>query len=176
MTIRSSAQDAPPLALATLAARVPYPLRPGAILVALDPGHGGIADGAVWRGLAEDDVNLDIGLRLEAMLKGAGVRVPMSRHDRPLREPERDDLDGDGRFTRPDELIARNDLASVARADVHVAIHNNATGCRCVRGTEIYTHRGGRGRRRASGSPVRAARAHPPPPRASPASGRATTA
>ena len=33
----------------TLAARVPYPARPGAILVALDPGHGGIADGAVWR-------------------------------------------------------------------------------------------------------------------------------
>jgi N-acetylmuramoyl-L-alanine amidase len=125
----------------TLAARVPYPVRPGAVLVAVDPGHGGIADGAVWMGLREDDVNLDIGLRLEAMLKGAGVRVQMSRRTDRYVNTKRVDLDGDGRFTRPDELIARNDLANVARADVHVAIHNNATDCRCVRGTEIYTHR-----------------------------------
>ena len=82
------------LAWVTLAARVPYPVRPGAVLVAVDPGHGGIADGAVWMGLREDDVNLDIGLRLEAMLKGAGVRVLMTRRIDRYVNTKRVDLDG----------------------------------------------------------------------------------
>jgi N-acetylmuramoyl-L-alanine amidase len=126
----------------TLAERVPYPTRPEAVLVAIDPGHGGLAAGATWRGLAEDDVNLEIGLRLEAMLRGAGVRVLMTRRTDRNVNRARKDLDRDGRYTRPDELIARNDLANTAGADVHIAIHNNAAACHCVRGTEMYTHGG----------------------------------
>ena len=74
------------------------------------------------------------------MLKARACASQMSRRVDRFVNPDRDDLDGDGRFTRPDELIARNDLANIARADVHIAIHNNATDCRCVRGTEIYTY------------------------------------
>ena len=125
----------------TLAERVPYPPRPGAIVVALDPGHGGIADGAVWRGLTEDDVDLDIGLRLEAMLVGAGVTVVMTRRSDRYVSPRGRDVNGDGHYDRTDELIARNDIANNARADVHIAIHNNALGCHCQRGTEMYSHR-----------------------------------
>lgn len=126
----------------TRARLVPYAVRPGAILVAIDPGHGGPADGAVWRGLREDAVNLDIGLRLEAMLKGAGVRVVMTRRSDRNVNPKRQDLNGDGRYTRVDELIARNDVANEARADIHLALHNNGIGCHCTRGTEMYTHFG----------------------------------
>lgn len=126
----------------TRARRVPYPTRPGAVLVAIDAGHGGADAGAVWRGLAEDEVNLDIALRLEAMLEGAGVGVVMTRRSDDNVSPVGKDLNFDGRYSRLDELIARNDVANQARADVHLALHNNATACHCTRGTEMYTHDG----------------------------------
>ncbi len=124
----------------TRARRVPYPRRPGAIVVAIDPGHGGAASGAVWRHLREDTVNLDISLRLEAMLKGAGIGVVMTRRTDRNVSPVGKDINFDGKYDRTDELIARNDVANQARADIHLAIHNNASGCRCTRGTEMYTH------------------------------------
>ncbi len=126
----------------TRARRVPYPVRPAAVLVGIDPGHGGPAAGAVWQGLKEDAVNLDIGLRLEAMLEGAGIGVVMTRRSDRNVSPVGRDLNGDGRYSRVDELIARNDVANQARADIHLALHNNATACHCVRGTEMYTHYG----------------------------------
>lgn len=126
----------------TRAARVPFPIRPGAVVVALDPGHGGPAAGAVWRGRSEDAVNLDIGLRLEAMLKGAGIDVVMTRRRDRNVSPVGKDLNFDGRYSRVDELIARNDVANQARADIHLAMHNNASVCHCTRGTEMYTHFG----------------------------------
>jgi N-acetylmuramoyl-L-alanine amidase len=126
----------------TRARRVPYPARPGAITVALDPGHGGPAAGAVWKGLPEDRVNLDIGRRLEAMLKGAGVGVVMTRRTDRNVSPVGKDLNGDRRYTRLDELLARNDIANQHRADIHLALHNNASTCHCRRGTEMYTHFG----------------------------------
>jgi N-acetylmuramoyl-L-alanine amidase len=124
----------------TRARRVPYPVRPGAIVVALDPGHGGPAAGAVWRRLREDDVNLDIGLRLEAMLRGAGIGVVMTRRRDRNVSPAGLDITGDRRYSRLDELVARNDIANQAGADIHVAIHNNGVGCHCLRGTSMYTH------------------------------------
>lgn len=120
--------------------RVPYAKRPGAVTVAIDPGHGGPAAGAVWRGWPEDRINLDIGRRLEAMLEGAGIKVVMTRRSDRNVSPVGKDLNGDGRYSRLDELIARNDVANEARADVHLALHNNASTCHCQRGTEMYTH------------------------------------
>ena len=124
----------------TRSKRMPYPTRPGAVTVAVDPGHGGPAAGAVWKHLSEDAVNLDIGLRLEAMLEGAGIKVVMTRRGDRNVSPVGKDLNFDGRYTRLDELIARNDVANQARADIHLAVHNNATACHCRRGTEMYTH------------------------------------
>lgn len=126
----------------TRAARVPYPKRPGSITVAIDPGHGGPAAGAVWRGRKEDAINLDIALRLEAMLKGAGIEVAMTRRTDRNVSPVGKDLNFDGKYTRVDELIARNDVGNQARADIHLALHNNASVCHCTRGTEMYTHFG----------------------------------
>ncbi len=124
----------------TRARRVPYPIRPGAVLVAIDPGHGGPAAGAVWKRLPEDRVNLDIGLRLEAMLKGAGIGVVMTRRTDRNVSPVGKDLNFDGKYTRVDELIARNDVGNQARAGIHLALHNNASSCHCTRGTSMYTH------------------------------------
>jgi len=47
--------------------------------VFIDPGHGGIYPGAVYAGVAEKTVNLQIALKLRAELLSRGHTVTMSR-------------------------------------------------------------------------------------------------
>ncbi|MDQ3553702.1 MAG: N-acetylmuramoyl-L-alanine amidase [Chloroflexota bacterium] len=112
--------------LVTKAKFMIYPPRPQAVLIAIDPGHGLTWSGAVAPdGSREADFNLDIGLRLRAMLEGAGARVAMTRssntdaNDPPL------DRNGDGLVEYVDDLAARPDIANPAGADVFLSLHNN---------------------------------------------------
>ena len=70
---------------------------------------------------SEDDINLDIALRLEAVLKGTGIGVVMTRR-RDTYVP----------------LHARTELANRVGADLFLSIHANAAGDRSVRGVETY--------------------------------------
>ena len=130
-----------------------YAPNPGAIVVAIDPGHGGCLD---WGspspfdnvpGKAEKAITLGIALALRDRLEAAGITVVMIRTtdaaiagDRysplgcegpPLRDVNGDGIAGFGEQVPPhtlerDELQARLDLANVARADVLVSIHVDA--------------------------------------------------
>jgi N-acetylmuramoyl-L-alanine amidase len=128
-----------------------YAPNPGAILVAIDAGHGGCLDWGVpdpsERGveLAEKTLTLAIAERLRARLEADGIGVLMIREgdealagdDYPelgCEGPAWRDVDGDGRAgfeetgrvrTR-DELQARIDRANLAGADAFVSIHINS--------------------------------------------------
>lgn len=116
-----------------------FAANPGAIVIAVDPGHGGRFSGAVRDGLAEKDFNLDIGLKLRDLLEHAGVQVVMSRStDVAVSEPPFDH-NGDGKVDRYDDDLVRNDSANIARADVAVHVHNNASKLTSERGTGTYT-------------------------------------
>lgn len=116
-----------------------YPANPGAIVVAVDAGHGGRYAGAVRQGFKEKDFNLDIALKLRDLLERAGVQVVMTRTtDRAIDEPPTDH-NGDGAFNRYDDDLLRNDTKNLARADVAVHVHNNAFTDSTVRGTQVYT-------------------------------------
>lgn len=52
--------------------------KPSRVMV-IDAGHGGDDPGAVANGLREKDVNLDVSLRVERMLKAKGIKVLMIR-------------------------------------------------------------------------------------------------
>lgn len=130
-----------------------YEPNPGAIVVAIDAGHGGCLDWGVpdpsERGvdLSEKALTLAIAQRLEELLTGQGVDVVMTRSDDealagddylPLgcegaawRDVNGDGIAGFGpdvpEATRTrDELQARLDLANLARADLLVSIHINS--------------------------------------------------
>lgn len=47
----------------------------------IDAGHGGRDPGAVGNGMRESDITLDVSLRLDAILRGAGVETNMSRRE-----------------------------------------------------------------------------------------------
>jgi len=157
----ASATEPPPLASAAAGAvdaaqgsqsRV-YAPNPAAIVVAIDPGHGGCLDWGVpdpsVRGveLSEKALTLAIARRLRDRLVADGISVVMTRdgdvalagddhppldcHGAPWRDVNGDGLVGFGddlpRGTRTrDELQARLDLANLAQADVLVSIHVNS--------------------------------------------------
>lgn len=130
-----------------------YGPNPGAIVVAIDPGHGGCLD---WgspnpfdnvEAKAEKAITLGIALALRERLAAAGIRVVMTRETDqalagdlypalgcqgpPLRDVNGDGMAGFGPDFPPqtlarDELQARLDLANVARADLLLSIHVDA--------------------------------------------------
>ncbi len=128
-----------------------YAPNPGAIVVAIDAGHGGCLDWGVpdpsQRGeeLSEKVLTLGIAQRLRDRLEADGIGVLMIRDgdealagdldpDFGCDGPPWRDVDGDGnagfeatgRFRTRDELQARIDLANLARADAFVSIHINS--------------------------------------------------
>jgi N-acetylmuramoyl-L-alanine amidase len=128
-----------------------YPPNPGAIVVAIDAGHGGCLDWGVpdpsERGedLAEKTLTLEIARRLRDRLEADGVTVVMIRDedvalagdlypDLGCNGPGWRDVNGDGEagfdpegaIRTRDELQARLDVANLARADAFLSIHINS--------------------------------------------------
>ena len=128
-----------------------YPANPGAVVVAIDPGHGGCLDWGVpdpserGEAFSEKTMTLGIAREVERLLTEQGITVLMLRQgdealagddypDLDCHGPAWRDVDGDGRAgfeatgrvrTR-DELQARIDRANLARADLLVSIHINS--------------------------------------------------
>ena len=128
-----------------------YAPNPAAIVVAIDPGHGGCLDWGVpdpsERGeeLAEKTLTLEIARRLRDRLEADGVTVVMIRDDDvalagddyadlgcdgpPWRDVNGDGeagFDPEGATRTRDELQARLDVANLAAADAFVSIHINS--------------------------------------------------
>lgn len=90
--------------------------------VVIDAGHGGDDQGARGpRGMLEKDLVLDVGRRLAAKLRAAGLRAVLTR-------------DGD-HFVG---LEQRTSIANDARADLFVSIHANGSEARAARGIETF--------------------------------------
>ena len=97
----------------------------GPVTVIIDPGHGGIDDGTKYYGLAEKDVTLDVGQRLERALKGMGVETVLTRRD-------------DVYVSLPERVEIANRLAEANSNVIFVSIHFNQAGAESVDGIETY--------------------------------------
>lgn len=115
-----------------------YPTNPGVIVVTVDPGHGGRFNNASGPGLLEKDANLDIGLKLQALLEQAGVQVVMTRTTDVAVNSPKSDVNGDGEMDRYDDDLERNDVANIARSDLNVHVHNNGAEGPTPYGTGTY--------------------------------------
>lgn len=100
--------------------------------VIIDPGHGGRDGGAVWNGLVEKKLCLDVARRLDALLRARGLRTVMTR-----------------KSDATVELADRIRTANRWRHSVFVSIHFNACRDRGVSGIETH-YRGVRGRELAA--------------------------
>ena len=93
----------------------------GASRIVIDPGHGGRDPGAQARGGSEAVITLDIALRLEKLLKGAGLEVVLTR-----------------RTDRYVALEERTEIANRAAGDLFLSIHVNASRNTRAQGVETY--------------------------------------
>jgi N-acetylmuramoyl-L-alanine amidase len=90
--------------------------------IVLDPGHGGKDPGAVWKGLYEKNLVLDICKRTAAKLrKKLGVEVLLTRNS--------------DRFP---PLEDRTAFANTHEADIFVSVHINAAASHRLNGLETY--------------------------------------
>ena len=83
---------------------------PNAYIVALDAGHGGSANGAVYEDVSEKDITLPVTLRAAELLKEKGYNVVLTRNE---------DVYMD--------LYDRCNVANNVGADIFVSIHANAS-------------------------------------------------
>lgn len=114
----------PPPPVTTPAAEIAAPRPPGKIVVALDPGHGGVDPGALGvTGSREKDINLAISLELRDALEATGrFAVVLTR--------ERD------RFVALRERVA---IARRAGAELFLSLHADSLDSPNVRGASVYT-------------------------------------
>ena len=94
----------------------------GGVTIALDPGHGGTAAGAIYGTILEKDLNLKLAQYAKAELETyEGVTVVMTRTaDTTI------------------DLQARAQLAYDQGADILVSLHNNASGTGTAQGAEVF--------------------------------------
>lgn len=92
------------------------------VTIALDPGHGGTAAGAIYGTILEKDLNLKLAQYAKAELETyEGVTVVMTRTaDTSI------------------DLQARAQLAYDQGADILVSLHNNASGTGTAQGAEVF--------------------------------------
>jgi N-acetylmuramoyl-L-alanine amidase len=89
--------------------------------VTVDPGHGGIDEGARGRFLKEKEVNLQVALRVQRLMEQAGINVQLTRSK---------DVEV--------MLHPRVDMGDNNNSDVFVSIHANSFSNPGVRGIETY--------------------------------------
>ncbi len=110
--------------------------------VAIDAGHGGPyyfgathLDGQGNIDLIEKEIDLDVALRLDALLRDAGYQTLLTRDGDYTLTP----FDpADFRASQRNELQARVDKANQAQADIIVSVHFNGADDRSQSGTEVY--------------------------------------
>lgn len=95
---------------------------PGPLVVAIDPGHGGVDPGAERDGLQEADLMLKLGQELAAAVAQAGMRPVLTR-SADIFVP----------------LEARMTIARVAGADVLLSLHADALERDLAEGASVYT-------------------------------------
>ena len=97
----------------------------------LDAGHGGIDGGAISdSGLKESDINLQIALKTEALVRFLGIDTVMTR------ETDTDNSDNKA-YSEHDNLVQRVKLANSTENAVLISIHQNKFPSAAVSGAAV---------------------------------------
>lgn len=93
-------------------------------IIAIDPGHGGVDPGAVSKsGILEDELNLQIALRIKRLIEQSGGIVILTREtDTGLYTNQSNSL----REKKTEDLINRNSLIENGDCELLISIHMNS--------------------------------------------------
>lgn len=101
------------------------------VCIAIDPGHGGIDDGASRNRVIEKELNLAIGLKLANVLNEAGATVVLTRDN---------DVDyyTKGKGGKRNDLLKRVEIIQNANPRLYVSIHANAIAGSQWSGSQVF--------------------------------------
>lgn len=104
-------------------------------IVVIDAGHGGHDPGKAGpNNSREDEINLQIALKLKDYLENAGATVIMTRmDDEYLQGPA-------GNTHKRKDMSYRKQVLAQSDADIMVSIHQNAFSDQRVRGAQVFYH------------------------------------
>lgn len=98
----------------------------------LDPGHGGLDPGAIYKNLKESDINLAISKKLQLELEKLGAIVYLTREgDYDLAVPNTINR-------KRSDLSRRGNLINKANCDLYLSIHLNAETSSTWRGAQVF--------------------------------------
>lgn len=101
-------------------------------VIYLDPGHGGIDPGAIYGGINEKDINLEISKKIEEKLSKLGAIVYMTRYGDY-------DLSVNNTINRKrSDLSRRSNIINKSDCDLFLSIHLNAEETNSYRGAQAF--------------------------------------
>lgn len=103
-------------------------------VIYLDPGHGGVDPGAMYKDTKEKDINLEISKRLENRLTQLGAIVYLTRYG---------DYDLAANYTinrKRSDLSRRGNIINKSNCDLFLSIHLNAEETGVWKGAQTFYH------------------------------------
>ena len=101
-------------------------------VIYIDPGHGGLDPGAMYNGIKEKDINLEISKKLENKLTSMGAIVYLTRYD------DYDLSVSDAWNRKRSDLSRRANVINRSGCDLYLSIHLNAEDSNFLSGAEVY--------------------------------------
>lgn len=101
-------------------------------IIYIDPGHGGVDPGAIYKDIYEADINLSIAKKLEKVLGEAGAIVYLTRDGNY-------DLSLPGaQYRKRSDLSRRANIINSSNCDLYLSIHLNSESTGLWKGAQVF--------------------------------------
>lgn len=101
-------------------------------VIYLDPGHGGVDSGAIYKDILEKNINLDFCYLLKSKLENKGAKVFMTRYD------DYDLALPNVSLRKRSDLENRAQVINESNSDLYLSIHLNSTTSSKWNGLQIF--------------------------------------
>jgi len=101
-------------------------------VVFIDPGHGGIDPGAIYKDIYEKDINLSISLKLKSLLEEDNITVYMTRIG------DYDLAVTNAQNRKRSDLSRRSNIINRSGSDLYVSIHLNMIDSSTWYGAQVF--------------------------------------
>ena len=101
-------------------------------VIYLDPGHGGLDPGAIYKDIEEEDINLEIAQKLRTVLESEGAIVYLTR------EGDYDLAVNNAVNRKRSDLSRRGNIINRSMCDLYLSIHLNADTSTTWKGAQVF--------------------------------------
>ena len=102
------------------------------VKVVIDAGHGGFDNGAIEYGYYEDNINLEIAMKMKDELEKSGAKVYLTR------DGDYDMTKRNHHYSKQDDMYLRVKKIDSYKCDYLLSIHQNASGNRSAWGSQVF--------------------------------------